>query len=88
MYLLTTFFPATWETREICEIMNTGIQSGAIKGWRAYENSKRYSKYGLQRGWERFDMKDITDSSVNEPVYKSVDSFIELPVDDDDLPFD
>lgn len=45
--------PAAWETREICEIMNTGIASGAIKGWRAHKGAKRYPKYGVQKGWER-----------------------------------
>ena len=45
--------PQAWETREICEIMNTGIESGAIKGWKAYKSPKRYGKYGSQKGWER-----------------------------------
>ena len=40
--------PQSWETREICEIMNTGIANGTIKGWRAYKNPKRYAKYGSQ----------------------------------------
>ena len=45
--------PQAWETREICEIMNSGIQSGAIRGWRAHTTAKRYIKYGVQKGWER-----------------------------------
>ena len=45
--------PADWETRAICEIMNTGIADGTIKGWIAYKNPKRYKKYGSQKGWER-----------------------------------
>ena len=45
--------PAEWETRAICEIMNTGIASGSIQGWIAYKNPKRYKKYGSQKGWER-----------------------------------
>ena len=32
--------PQPWETREICEIMNTGIANGTIKGWQAYKNPK------------------------------------------------
>ena len=76
--------PAAWETREICEIMNTGIQNGTIQGWQAYENVKRYGKYGHQRGWERIEEPLTTDNSVNA----SVNEFVELPYDDDDLPFD
>ncbi|WP_368282092.1 recombinase family protein [Coprococcus comes] len=45
--------PADWETRAICEIMNTGIAGGIIQGWAAYKSPKRYKKYGSQKGWER-----------------------------------
>lgn len=45
--------PADWETRAICEIMNTGIAGGIIQGWVAYKSPKRYKKYGSQKGWER-----------------------------------
>ena len=45
--------PADWKTRTICEIMNTGIANGSIKGWVAYKNPKRYRLYGSQKGWER-----------------------------------
>ena len=45
--------PAEWETRAICEIMNTGIANGSIQGWTAYKRPKRYKKYGSQKGWER-----------------------------------
>jgi hypothetical protein len=45
--------PAEWETRAICEIMNTGIANGSIQGWTAYKSPKRYKKYGSQKGWER-----------------------------------
>ena len=69
--------PAAWETREICEIMNTGIANGAIKGWKAYKNPKRYGKYGSQKGWER--IKEPT------PVDIKVDKVI---TPDDDLPFE
>ena len=69
--------PAAWETREICEIMNTGIANGAITGWKAYKNPKRYGKYGSQKGWER--IKEPT------PVDIKVDKVI---TPDDDLPFE
>ena len=65
--------PAAWETREICEIMNTGIANGTIKGWRAYKNPKRYAKYGSQKGWERIKEQPLVDNSITP---------------DDDLPFD
>ena len=41
--------PAEWETRAICEIMNTGIANGSIRGWAAYKSPKRYKKYGSQK---------------------------------------
>ena len=45
--------PKQWETREICEIVNTGIAKGVIRGWQAFASSRRFEKYGTQRGWER-----------------------------------
>ena len=68
--------PAAWETREICEIMNTGIANGAIKGWKAYKNPKRYSKYGSQKGWERIKVTELVDIKVDKMI-----------TPDDDLPF-
>ena len=68
--------PAAWETRALCEIMNTGIASGQIKGWRAYHNTKRFPAYGAQKGWER-----VTESVTDE------DDFIELTDESLDLPF-
>ena len=65
--------PAAWETREICEIMNTGIANGTIKGWVAYKNPKRYAKYGSQKGWERTKEQPLVDKVITA---------------DDDLPFD
>ena len=63
--------PQPWETREICEIMNTGIKSGAIKGWQAHKSVKRYGKYGTQKGWERKPDEDkfivLTDEFVDLP---------------------
>ena len=46
-----TNIPAEWETRAICEIMNTGISRGDIQGWQAHKTAKRYPKYGVQKGW-------------------------------------
>ena len=48
-----TNIPAEWETRAICEIMNTGISRGDIQGWQAHKTAKRYPKYGVQKGRER-----------------------------------
>ena len=64
--------PQSWETREICEIMNTGIANSTIKGWQAYKNPKRYAKYGSQKGWERIKEKPSVDNQITS---------------DDDLPF-
>ena len=68
-----TNMPQPWETREICEIMNTGIANGTIKGWQAYKNPKRYAKYGAQKGWERVKEQPLVDKVITA---------------DDDLPFD
>ena len=72
--------PAAWETRALCEIMNTGIASGQIKGWRAYSGTKRFMAYGVQKGWER-----VTESVTNDVT--EPDDFIELTDDALDLPF-
>ena len=45
--------PKSYQTREICDIVNNGIATGCITGWRAYSNSRKFPKYGSQRGWER-----------------------------------
>ena len=42
--------PKQWETREIFEIVNIGIANGSIQGWRPFPNSRRFDKYGTQRG--------------------------------------
>ena len=67
-----TTIPAEWETRAICEIMNTGISRGDIQGWQAHKTAKRYPKYGVQKGWERVtspetgaeDFSEITDAEA------------------------
>ena len=66
--------PAEWETRAICEIMNTGISRGDIQGWQAHKTAKRYPKYGVQKGWERVtspetgaeDFSEITDAEAKQ----------------------
>ena len=45
--------PKSFETRDICEIVNNGIAMGYITGWRSFKNPRRLPKYGNQRGWER-----------------------------------
>ena len=70
----TTNIPAEWETRAICEIMNTGISRGDIQGWQAHKTAKRYPKYGVQKGWERVtspetgaeDFSEITDAEAKQ----------------------
>ena len=69
-----TSIPAEWETRAICEIMNTGISRGDIQGWQAHKTAKRYPKYGVQKGWERVtspetgaeDFSEITDAEAKQ----------------------
>ena len=69
--------PKQWETREIFEIVNVGIANGSIQGWRPYANSRRFEKYGTQRGWERIPAESEKEStapvnqSVNQPVEKN-----------------
>ena len=69
-----TNIPAEWETRAICEIINTGISRGDIQGWQAHKTAKRYPKYGVQKGWERVtspetgaeDFSEITDAEAKQ----------------------
>ena len=69
-----TNIPAEWETRAICEIMNTGISRGDLQGWQAHKTAKRYPKYGVQKGWERVtspetraeDFSEITDVEAEQ----------------------
>ena len=41
------------ETREIREIVDSGIASGEISGWQKFRNARKFAKYGRQYGWER-----------------------------------
>ena len=45
--------PKTYETREIREIVDSGIASGEISGWQKFRNARKFAKYGRQYGWER-----------------------------------
>ena len=62
--------PKQWETREIYEIVNTGIAKGIIQGWRAFTTSRRFEKYGTQRGWERVPQaaKEIQDKPSSDSL--------------------
>ena len=42
-----------YETREIREIVDSGIASGEISGWQKFRNARKFAKYGRQYGWER-----------------------------------
>ena len=70
--------PAEWETRAICEIMNTGIANGSIQGWTAYKNPKRYKKYGSQKGWERVN-QPLTDGDGFREITEEEARQMELP---------
>lgn len=81
--------PKQWETREIFEIVNIGIANGSIQGWCPFPNSRRFDKYGTQRGWERIPAQAAhpVTTSVNQPVgnFEQI-GFIEV-VPDHDFPF-
>ncbi|GKI13615.1 hypothetical protein CE91St44_01000 [Oscillospiraceae bacterium] len=70
--------PADWETRAICEIMNTGIASGSIQGWIAYKSPKRYKKYGTQKGWGRVNQPP-TDGDGFQEITEEEARQMELP---------
>ena len=70
--------PAEWETRAICEIMNTGIANGSIQGWTAYKSPKRYKKYGSQKGWERVNQPS-TDGDGFREITEEEARQMELP---------
>lgn len=57
--------PKSYETREICEIVNSGIAMGYIVGWQPFKNPRRFKKYGNQRGWERV-MVDSAPKEIKE----------------------
>ncbi|MEI3287021.1 MAG: hypothetical protein V8R87_04060 [Faecalibacterium prausnitzii] len=48
-----TNIPAEWETRAICEIMNTGISRGDIQGWQAQRPPSVTRSTAFSKGWER-----------------------------------
>lgn len=57
--------PLRWQTNDICEIVNQLIRRGDLKGWRAFDNPRRFGNgYGTQRGWEK------VPENVNENVNK------------------
>ena len=81
--------PKQWEIREIYEIVNLGIANGIIQGWRPFAHSRRFEKYGTQRGWERISAMPDTDHahSVNQPVDKYEQMGFTVIENDNDLPF-
>lgn len=81
--------PKQWETREIYEIVNMGIANGEIQGWRAFTSSRRFEKYGTQRGWERIPAQKTIDAapSVNQQAHPYEQMGFMVIKDDDDCPF-
>ena len=71
--------PDIRETREICEIVNTGIASGEITGWKPLKNPRRFGEYGTQRGWERVNKTPAPEGNTKQ--------FSFFPVNDPDCPF-
>lgn len=72
--------PMDWETRAICEIVNTGIADGNIQGWQPYKNCKRYKKYGSQKGWERVNQLPIARDEFQE-ITEEESRQMEIPFD-------
>ena len=72
--------PKQWETREIFEIVNVGIANGSIQGWQPFANSRRFEKYGTQRGWERIPAEPEKESTapVNQAVNQSVEKYEQM----------
>ena len=52
--------PKNYETREIREIVDSGIASGEISGWQKFRNARKFAKYGRQYGWERIPPAQLT----------------------------
>lgn len=81
--------PKQWETRNIWEIVNTGIDSGDLPGWRRYDGSKRFAKFGTQRGWERIP-PDEQVKVAPPPMQMHIPDIppgFTVVTDDDDCPF-
>ena len=70
--------PKPFELRAISEIVNTGIATGRITGWKAFKDSRRFPIYGTQRGWER--------TGTVSPSLPPPEQFDPVPPDED-LPF-
>lgn len=73
--------PKNYETREIREIVNTGIANGILKGWVRFENPRSFGKYGRQRGWTR--IMDPPKLPVPDPAQME----FTVITDDPDLPW-
>ena len=71
--------PKLYELRAITEIVNTGIASGRIKGWKTFNGSQRFQTYGTQRGWERT-------AELPESTLSGMDGFVAVP-EQEELPF-
>lgn len=70
--------PADWETRQICEIVNTGIENGDVTGWRVFKSPKRMEPYGKQKGWERIP-KDVGGPEARQLKLESLEEPSDLP---------
>ena len=61
--------PQRWALQEINEVMNAGIASKEIAGWKRFDKPRRFREYGTQRGWERItqDEPEFTEIPYNLP---------------------
>lgn len=58
--------PKQWEIREINDIMNNSVE-----GWKQFTNPRHFAEYGRQKGWERDNKSEATETGT-------LDGFIEL----------
>ncbi len=79
--------PQRWELQQINDIMNY-----SVKGWVAFENPRRFGKYGRQRGWEptavaearQKESEDGNNISKNEDGFESIE---DAGYEQEELPF-
>lgn len=78
--------PKQWEIREIYEIVNTGIVKGILLGWQPLSSSRRFEKYGTQRGWERVPIP-AKEAPEHQPAASLEQMGFLSVTPDEDIPF-
>ena len=76
--------PARRETLEIHDIVEEGISSGEINGWRSFRNPRNFPEYGRQKGWERIPEPDNRLPATEEKAEQLGFTVVDEP---EDFPF-